>query len=403
MRINRVITNYLLFIVVLGLLILQLHNISNYSAGKGFDSWGHIEYINLIRTEGRVPLANEGWELYQPPLYYFLASTFSSLQPVRFLGLVMWLILIGLSWKLLETEKRQVRFSGILLTACLPVVIYLTPAIGNELFAATIISVTLVYYLMVFKQREALKSKLILGLLLGLGLLAKATAWVLVVSLIIDQIINHRGNLVKFVKSFAIVLVVSLALGGWFYLRNWAVLGNPLATSVDYEPYIISQQPGYRNLKFFVNISGLIKLDLFRAHWYSLVPGTFFSFFYDGHNVLIPIQEFSKAGTVLVLASLPIGVLIIIGFFNRLKNKKNRALIIYSISLWLAYMAYNIKLPFYSTVKGSFLVSLVLPVTYFFVGGVKKLSSVKQKLMFFYMIGFAILVIKNFWILPHWM
>src|SRR6185295_17602928 len=34
----------------------------------------HLEYIQYILERGALPLAHEGWEMYQPPLYYLMAS-----------------------------------------------------------------------------------------------------------------------------------------------------------------------------------------------------------------------------------------------------------------------------------------------------------------------------------------
>src|SRR3990170_4348676 len=85
--------SFLFFTAFISLLILQLHNLSLFPPTKGFDAGGHIEYINLLKSERRVPLANEGWELYQPPLYYFISTFLPNLKAVQWLGLVSWLAL----------------------------------------------------------------------------------------------------------------------------------------------------------------------------------------------------------------------------------------------------------------------------------------------------------------------
>jgi hypothetical protein len=68
----------------------------------------------------------------------------------------------------------------------------------------------------------------------------------------------------------------------------------------------------------------------------------------------------------------------------------------------VAYIAYNVKLPFYSTVKGAFVASLVLPLGYFLVSTLSRLPIKLQRLFVLYQLGYVALVVKNFWILPHW-
>lgn len=46
---------------------------TDYSV-RGYDTDGHIEYIRYILAHWSVPPATEGWQFYQPPLYYLLAA-----------------------------------------------------------------------------------------------------------------------------------------------------------------------------------------------------------------------------------------------------------------------------------------------------------------------------------------
>ena len=40
----------------------------------GSDIWGHIEYIDFIVTKYSLPLATDGWEMFQAPLNYILSA-----------------------------------------------------------------------------------------------------------------------------------------------------------------------------------------------------------------------------------------------------------------------------------------------------------------------------------------
>jgi hypothetical protein len=40
----------------------------------GFDASEHLKYINYIQEHKALPLPNESWEMYQPPLYYLIGA-----------------------------------------------------------------------------------------------------------------------------------------------------------------------------------------------------------------------------------------------------------------------------------------------------------------------------------------
>lgn len=177
---------------------------------------------------------------------------------------------------------------------------------------------------------------------------------------------------------------------------------------MDFPGNAIHQAPGYRDWNFFIDPSSFLKLDLFNAHYYSLWAGTYYSWFFDGHNALVPVQESSKIGIVLIILSIPLFIVSILGFITELKNisKKNRILFIYPLFLFLSYIAYNFKLPFYSTVKAIFLSSTVIPWIYFVISGIKiflkKSESVTKAFIILFLLIYLIVIIKNFWIIGWW-
>ena len=390
---------FLLPIVLMAaIFLLNLHNLALFPLNRGFDADGHLEYISYIRKNLRIPLANEGWELYQTPLYYLINSIIGNPYLIRYFNLGFWSLFLVLS-TIFFTKLFKDRLTGLIgafFASSLPVVIYLLPTVSNELFSGIMISLTIMYY-----GNGSKKNQIILGILMGLSLLSKATAFVLAISIITDQLLRNKLKINKTINKLIIPLAIALAISGWFYIRNAIYFGNPFVTSVDFTKYSIHQSPGYRDLNFFVDFSGFIKFDLFRAHHYSLIPGTFFSWFFDGHNVIIPVQPYSKAGILLIISSLPIVLVIVRGILFELKDRKNNIFFIYPIILFLSYIAYNFKLPFYSTVKGAFLVSGVIPFTYFFLKGL--VNSRKYFIITnIYLVFYAILILRNFWILESW-
>lgn len=396
------------FILFALLFFLQFHNMLSFPPQKGFDTQGHIDYVRLMRREKRVPLASEGWEMYQPPLYYFLAGSAEDLKSVKLINIVTWAILIYTGYIMMRHffTSRFIVYAGTFLIGSLPVVLYLSPTISNEFFSAVIISSALVYYLIHFETNKvSQRKKLILGILLGLCFLSKYTVIFLILGIILDQLWKYKWNFLSLAKGMFIVFVVILLISGWLYVRNIIYYHNPLILNTDLMNAPLDQLPGYRDLNFFTDLSGFLKLDIFHAHWYSLLAGTYFSWYFDAHNVIIPIQSYSKAGNLLIFLSLPLFILSLIGFINEIRHisDRNRLIILYTCILIIGYISFTIKIPFYSSVKASYMISLVLPWGYFVMSGYRVWENrIKMNVVYTYLFLYMIVLMKNFWILDTW-
>ena len=89
--------NRLIIFIILGLLfILQVHNVLGFPVNRGFDIAGHIGYVRYLKAFHALPKATDGYEMYQPPLYYFLAG-YPKPDPVY----------LSLTIKFLETTKHR--------------------------------------------------------------------------------------------------------------------------------------------------------------------------------------------------------------------------------------------------------------------------------------------------------
>ena len=60
----------LLAFVLIARAALLINNLPQLPRTTGFDSEAHEDYIRSIQQRHTLPSANEGWEMYQPPLYY---------------------------------------------------------------------------------------------------------------------------------------------------------------------------------------------------------------------------------------------------------------------------------------------------------------------------------------------
>lgn len=392
----------LLFVMIGAMGILQFHNLLAFLLSRGFDAFAHLEYINYLHKYHTIPLPYEGWELYQPPLYYFLAALINPSLSVKILGGLSWVSLLIATFILYKKRFRDTDLAllGSFFTGAVPVIIYLTPTLSNEFFSSVLIGISMTYYVLK-KSKPDLKFYFVLGVLLGLSILAKSTAFVLLGVIIIDLLLdNWKLPIRKKIQIFGIVFFTTIGIGGWFYARNIIIFNNPFISSFNFPQYHpLTQTITPRNLHFFTDISAFFKLDLFTSHFYSFIPGTFFSWFYDGHNIIVPVQEFSKIGIILFLFSFPLLMACIGGYITELKifSSKNRVFILYPFLLFIGYILYNFRLPYYSTVKGVFLASAVIPYGYFLVSFFSRFKKYIN-IIYIFAVIYCLLIIKTFWI-----
>lgn len=70
---------------LLGLLVGVIATVyAQFDGTHGFDYGGHLDYVRYLDFTARIPLANRGWQMYHPPLYY--ASTALLFEALHRLG-----------------------------------------------------------------------------------------------------------------------------------------------------------------------------------------------------------------------------------------------------------------------------------------------------------------------------
>lgn len=398
MKLVSLLYQAILFLSLSLLVFLQIHNAFNFPIGRGFDAPAHIQNLEIIKFEHRLPVATEGWEAYQPPLYYFLAALWPNLKLVQIFGLLIYFSFGYLLWRTTHNLTTTI------FSLSWPVMLYSSLSIGNEFLSAVLIGATIIFYLQFYLPRPNLDNQIILGLLLGLNLLTKATGLLLVFLIVIDQVWLNYKFWQKTLLALMVVLSLTFLVGGWFYGRSLILYHNPLFATDDYVPLANFDQPiVQRNLDFFFNLRGFCNFDLFQAKHYSFLAGTYFSWFYDGHTVLVPIQNYSKAGNLLIILSLPIFVLILWGYGLAIKkyHEQSTLLITYPIFLLFSYVLYNFRIPLYSTVKASFILSLVTPMTIYLALSLEKLKK-HRLLLANYLLIYLLILTRHFWIEGWW-
>jgi len=270
-------------VVAIFWLVLFGNNLGLLADTAGFDARGHLAYIDHIRTHGSLPMADEGWQMYQAPLYYLISSVIvSPLQSstfgdmavhlLRFFGLLVALAqlsLILLSLRLLFPRQLGRQLFGFLLAAVLPENLYLFHYVTNESLAAVWVTGAIYLCLRVVKEdRESWRSSIGIGLCLGAALLTKVTA-VLAVPFIFGALIlwlamKRRHDARAWIRTLGAVALATVAVCGWHYVRVWKHLGNPLVGNWDAASgFNWWMEDGFRTGSYYLNFGECLVHPLF--------------------------------------------------------------------------------------------------------------------------------------------
>src|SRR5262249_4448989 len=150
-----------------------------------------LEYIDYIVKKSALPLADEGWQMYQPPLFYLLsalvvgsmggtASSDSAILGLRvcsmFTGMAL-VVVVFLCLRLLFPEQPARQIIRLVIAGYLPANLCLSHNITNEILSALFVTLALYFTLRVLHSAKASFGLLIaVGVSLGLAMLTKFSA-----------------------------------------------------------------------------------------------------------------------------------------------------------------------------------------------------------------------------------
>lgn len=367
--------------------ILSFNNMFKLNFQAGSDLWGHMDYIDYIATKWSLPLAYDGWQMFQAPLHYILSAPlyavlirwFDLPVVVKTMGIIpvlCGLLQIEIIYRVAKTvfaQKKDLQIIAIVSGACLPVHTYVCQYVGNEPMVACLISLVILFCTQLVMPDSGERGRgyfIALGLVWGLALLSKMTAFLLAPVLIV--VIAFHTRCVKkspayFLQSGAIVFAVSFAVAGWYYLRNYLKLGNAFMGLFD--PLQMMQwwqDPGYRTLSHLLSFGQALSRPVYAG------VTSFWDMFYatlwlDGVNsglsdVVLWNVNFMVAGALLAL--LP-GFFILSGAASacRSQDEKSRRAVILSAGLLVLFLAAMVDMfmvcPVYSRTKASYTLGLL--------------------------------------------
>lgn len=114
------------------------------------------------------------------------------------------------------------------LVAFVPQFLHVSSAITNDSLTVTLAAAALLLMTIIVKDGTSTKNSMLLGLVLGLGAVAKLSLLYLypLVGLLLVLDFYRRRSFAQLVKAGLTIGLVSLCLAGWWYWRNWQIYGD---------------------------------------------------------------------------------------------------------------------------------------------------------------------------------
>ena len=260
---------------------LFLNNLPQLPRIYGFDAEGHEAYIRYIQQHGRLPLADEGWQMYQPPLYYLLAAALLGLTGLSveddlavlllraFNGMVGFAhaCLVFMVLRMCHPDKRWPARVGFMLAVALPAHLVVAHYVTNEPLAAFWVTLALACTLRARQRGGHAGWMAAGGTALGLAMLTKfstlpavpvvlAAGWPAPADPGRGQ---ERGGAAsdrgwRTWLGMAGALVAFVLVCGWHYARVWLRFGRPLVGNWDVGTTAWWQDPGLRTAADFTRV-----------------------------------------------------------------------------------------------------------------------------------------------------
>jgi hypothetical protein len=369
-------------------------NDRHLSSNWGFDSPAHLEYVRTVLEQHHLPLADEGWEMYQPPLYYLLAagllrlaghttvdpSAPSTVAWLRGLGWAAGLLqcaslLAGL--RLVFADRLRPLLAGFCLATFLPMQLYMFQYVSNEGLHAALSTCALWLTLRILHRGDtSLRPHLLLGAVLGLALLAKFSALVvcaLVVAVLAGRLWTQGVREPRaYARTTGALLLAAFLVCGWHYARVTWRFGKPLVGNWDRATgFAWWMDPGYATAGTFFRFGRSLTAPLLSA-FHGLPDAIYSTLWGDGllggasFLAVRPPWNYGLMAAGYLLALLPTlalltGLAAAAGRLVRAPRSEDVLLLGVLGATAFAVVSLSLQLPYYAQAKAFYGLSALIP------------------------------------------
>ncbi len=394
----------LLILVTGALLRLMLLDATPFNVRTN-DVEGHIDYILYVVQYWAIPKIHQGWEFYQPPLYYFLMAIpyrigeilrFEHETILRLLQGIAWMISVGLLWlcssiarHLFSDAQKKEQLFWVAIIALFPGMVLFAPRINNDVLLQTLSFLSLGLAVS-FWQKISARTWYILIMTLALALLTKMNAVPLVVAAFLTLALHPACSWKRKFSLGIIGLCILFAMTEWLFVlrfledssarmvgnignlhgglmvtRTWSdfIVFNPI--EVLWHPYNHAWDDAMRRSFFF-------------EYFYR---SAFFGEFFWGTT----LRRFAQ---ILLFGGLLSLIFMLAGFLRLRAAEWRRAfpLWIFFIVVLASHLVFRFYYPFASSQDFRYSTILLLPAAYFLLIGIAKLPHTYQRYVYAFLV-----------------
>ena len=410
-------------------LILFWHNAQILPDAIGFDAPHHLSYIKYLQEHHSLPLPGQGVEMFQPPLYYIVSAVVLSLfrlsttDPLAILLLraltmlfgIAQVVLVFASLRLIFPGRPNLQLIGAGVAAFLPMHLYVSHYPTNETLAGVLVSASIYLALrMVTSGASSWQSYSVLGMLMGAALLTKATAILAVPFIVLAlarQLACARASAAKWTTTLGSVVVITAVMCSWHYLRV-SKFGSPLVGGWDPVTGLFWwQDDGYHTISYFARFGESLVRPLFSVTA-SFMDGLYSTLWGDGlcsgvaDLLSRPPWNYDLMCAGYLLSLFPTALLLIgavTALAQLFRDLRSDVFIMVGLCLTLAMalLYFNLKVPCYASVKAFYGLGAVIPLGFFVARGwniVTRRSRVLQLSIGVLLVVWAMNSFASFWI-----
>jgi tetratricopeptide (TPR) repeat protein len=375
----------------------------------GYDSTDHTAYIKYIQERRALPLPTEGFEAFQPPLYYAVSAAAlsvagltmanpGSIALLRALTMcfgIAHFVIVLLCLRLLFPKRPGAQAAGLLLAAFLPMQLYLSHYPTNETLAAALVSLAIYFALHILKKDASSVWEFCgLGLCVGAAMLTKATALLLIPPLfgaLILKMTHDKVSLRTASSMLGATLAVLFAVCGWYYIWIWKHFGTPIVGNWERRfGFNWWQDPGFHTAIQYFRFGGALIDPLFSGY-NSFADGIFSTLWGDGlggglsdmlsrtpwnYDLMTGGYWLALVPTFLVVT----GAAIAIRRLIRQSSAEWFLLICFSAVVAVALIFMTLRVASYAQVKAFYGLSTLVPLCAFAAVGWEKIRSTRRLL-----------------------
>lgn len=373
--------------LMLGLIALHAWNFERLPPYLGMDMVQHVEYVDYILERRGLPFADQGWQLFQPPLPYLIAALVETLRAsvapgLDALGVLRSLTLIcSLTTALaacrictLAFDRAGTAAAAMLVAAFFPASLYMAAAFSNEPFAALFGTLLILESVRLMKGSGVPHWAIVrTGIWLGLGLLSKPSVLLLLPAVLVLFIWKGRSRATWIAgwRAAGAILAIGFSIAGWWYVRNMLRFGRPFiggweaGRGMDWWQY-----PAYRVPDHWLRFGESLVRPIYSgldSFWDSIYSTLWLDGLLSGQIDMEfgPPWNFSFMATLALLA-LPIVAAIAWGALRGVlcpKNERERSLALFAsanciVFLMAMALVYG-EIPAYCAGKGTYMLAAI--------------------------------------------